>query len=72
MQQVRLDEATTQLADLIDAAMRGEVVFITKNGEQSVRLVPVSQGRFSRRAGSAQGLIAMARDFDEPLDDFDI
>ncbi|MEM8535824.1 MAG: type II toxin-antitoxin system prevent-host-death family antitoxin [Chloroflexota bacterium] len=42
MQQVHLDEATTQLADLIDAAMRGEVVFIIKNGEQSVRLVPVA------------------------------
>lgn len=70
MQTVTLDEAKTHLVDLFDAAASGEEVFITKNNDQSVQLVPRLVKRRKRHFGSAQGLISMAHDFDEPLDDF--
>ncbi len=70
MQQVKLDEASTQLPTLIDAAMRGEVVLITTEDERTVQLVPVERNKRPRRPGSAKGLIEIADDFDEPLDEF--
>ena len=70
MQTVTLDEAKTHLVDLFDAAAAGEEVYITKNSDLSVQLVPRHVKRRKRHFGSAKGLISMAADFDEPLDDF--
>lgn len=70
MHQVKLDEATIQLPSLIDAAVRGEVVLITTDNQQTVQLVPVKRAKHPRRFGSAKGQIHMAHDFDDPLDDF--
>lgn len=71
MQTVSLDEARTHLVDLFDAAAAGEEVFITKNNDLSVQLVPRPVKRRRRHFGSAKGLISMAPDFDGPLDEFD-
>lgn len=70
MQTVTLDEARTHLMDLIEAAAAGEEVFIRKDAELSVQLVPRTAKRRKRQFGSAKGLISMAPDFDEPLEDF--
>lgn len=70
MQTVTLDEARTHLADLFDAATAGEEVFITKNDDLSVQLIPRPVKKRKRHFGSAKGLISMAPDFDAPLDDF--
>ena len=75
MQQVSADEAKERLAELIEAAVKGETVLITRDDEQAVRLVPVAQpvahAKRRRKAGSAQGLIVMSDDFDAPLEDFE-
>lgn len=42
MQAVTVDEAQTRLVDLVEAAISGETVVITKDGQQ-IRLVPVLQ-----------------------------
>lgn len=70
MHQVNVDEATTQLSSLIAAAVRGEVVLIITDDQQTVRLMPVKQAKQPRRPGSAKGIIHMADDFDAPLEDF--
>lgn len=70
MQQVTIGEATKQLSHLIDAAVRGEIVLITTDDRQIVQLVPVKHAKQPRRAGSAKGMIRMAEDFDDPLEDF--
>ena len=70
MQQVTLDEAKTHLVDLIEAAVAGEQVFITRDEGITVQLVPHIVKRRKRQFGSAKGLIAMAPDFDAPLDEF--
>jgi prevent-host-death family protein len=71
MQQVSADEAKERLAELIEAAVKGETVLITRDDEQVVRLVPITRTKRRRKAGSAQGLIVMSDDFDAPLEDFE-
>jgi antitoxin (DNA-binding transcriptional repressor) of toxin-antitoxin stability system len=69
-QQVKLDEAQVRLSRLIDAAIKGEIVFILKDEQQAVQLVPVEPPVRRRQFGSAKGLIVMSDDFDAPLEDF--
>lgn len=69
--QVNYDEAKRRLQELIDAAVRGEKVFITREDEKTVQLVPVPENKPRPVFGSAKGLIWMADDFDAPLADFD-
>lgn len=70
MQQISLREASENLPSLIDAAVRGEVILITTDDQQIIRLMPITQPKKPRQFGSAKGLIRMADDFDAPLDDF--
>lgn len=71
MHQVNVEEAKTHLTDLIDAAVNGEEILITKDEQHVVRLVPVSKAKPRPQFGSAKGLITISDDFDEPLADFD-
>jgi antitoxin (DNA-binding transcriptional repressor) of toxin-antitoxin stability system len=70
MQQVTPEEARAHLAELMDAALRGERVVIARDDQHAVQLIPVTPTRQSRQAGSAKGLIVIHEDFDAPLDDF--
>ena len=70
MSTVTLDIAQANLSDLIEDAIRGKEVFITKDGKPLVKLVPVSQPKPRPVFGSAKGLISMSDDFDAPLEDF--
>ena len=70
MHQVSVEEAKTTLPDLIDAAVSGDEVVITKDAQHIVKLVPVLRAKGVPQFGSAKGLITVAEDSDEPLDDF--
>ena len=70
MHQINVEDAKSNLPDLIDAAINGEEVVITKDDQHIVRLVPVSRAKPRPQFGSAKGLISMSDDFDEPLRDF--
>lgn len=70
MYQFKLDEAKICLPDLIEAAIRGEEVFILKDDHPVVQLVPVKPPKRHPKFGSAKGLVVMAEDFDAPLEDF--
>ena len=67
---VNYDDVKTQITDLIEAAMRGDKVVITKNGRQIIQLVPVKKPRHNRKFGSAKGKIKLAPDFNAPLANF--
>lgn len=72
MIRVSVDDAQTQLSDLMDAA-RGETILIEKEvdqGAQIVQLVAVALHKPMPQFGSARGLIKTADDFNAPLDDF--
>lgn len=69
MNPITIAEAAQKLPDLIDAALRGEEVVITKDGSV-VKLIPaVPVKRYPAKAGSAKGQIWMSDDFDEPLEE---
>ena len=70
MYHIELDEAKAKMDAVIQTALDGEEVVITQNDEPVLKIVPVSKSTPRRRAGSARGLISMAEDFDEPLEDF--
>lgn len=65
-----LEDAQNQLQKLIASALRGEKVIIKVDGSEEVQLVPSKKSRKPRKPGSAEGLIKMSEDFDDPLDDF--
>ena len=70
MHQITVEDAKSNLPDLIDTAINGEEVVITKDAQHIVKLVPVSQAKPRPQFGSAKGLISMSDDFDGPLEDF--
>lgn len=72
-----VDVAETQFRELIEAALRGEDVLITTNGDDgqpSVRISRVSEAvdddRPKPKFGSAKGKLTVPDDFDDPLEDF--
>jgi prevent-host-death family protein len=67
---VNIHEAKTHLSRLVDAAVGGDVVVIARANRPLVQLVPVAELDQQRRLGTAAGRVAMAEDFDAPLDDF--
>lgn len=69
MSHVELADAQQHFADLVERAVHGEDIVITKSKKPLVKLVALSTPR-PRRPGSAKGLIQIRDDFDEPLADF--
>jgi prevent-host-death family protein len=61
-------EAKAHFSTLVRKALQGEDVVIARDNQPLLRLVPV--GVASRAPGSAKGRVAMAADFDAPLEDF--
>ena len=71
MTKVTLEDAGTQLSQLIQAAKQGEEVVITQNDQPVAKLVSIPQQKAHAQFGSAKGLLVyMAEDFDAPLEDF--
>jgi antitoxin (DNA-binding transcriptional repressor) of toxin-antitoxin stability system len=67
--QINVAEAKIRLQDLIEAAIKGEAVFILKDDQQAVQLVPAKLPVRCPQFGSAADLVVIADDFDAPLED---
>lgn len=71
MSQVDIAEAKAKLHELLEIALNGEEVVITKDSHPVVKLVPVPDKPPEKRPraqfGSMKDLIWVADDFDEPL-----
>ena len=67
--QYNVADAKARLSSLVREVLAGSEVIIARDNKPLVKMVPVS-ARGRRVPGSAKGLIAMAADFDAPLDDF--
>ena len=72
MMQLNIVEAKDQLAEIINQALSGEEIVITRENKPLVKLVPfVDLPAGKRMPGSGKGhIIDMADDFDAPLQDF--
>jgi len=61
-----MHEAKTKLSELVKRAEQGEEIVIARNGEPTVRLVPVARRhRLAEVEGIYEGRIWMSDDFDE-------
>lgn len=67
---VSVYEAKSKLSQMINAALEGEEVIVTRNGEDTVSLIPV-QKKKNDWIGMYEGQIVILDDFDEPLDEFE-
>jgi len=68
--QIKQSDLPKKLWSLIDAALRGEPVFIERDDKAVIQLLPLKQMFRPRKAGSAKGLLKISDDFDAPLGDF--
>jgi antitoxin (DNA-binding transcriptional repressor) of toxin-antitoxin stability system len=68
MHQIDLEQAKAEVNRLLETALEGEEVVITRDDKPVLRLVRVNGVR--RHSGSARGKICMSEDFDKPLEDF--
>jgi len=68
--QVSIDEAKERLSSLVEEVIKGKEIFITKDNKPVIKLVLVSENKIAPKAGSAKGMLTIADDFDEPLEEF--
>jgi prevent-host-death family protein len=70
MARIGMHEAKTNLSRLVERALEGEEIVLTRRGEAAVRLVPERpQGGFASLAGVWEGRVWIADDFDELPDE---
>lgn len=70
MQRVTIHAAKTHLSRLIEAALAGEEVVISRGSTPVVRLVPIARQTF--KVGVLAGQLGMGPDFLAPLDDAEL
>jgi antitoxin (DNA-binding transcriptional repressor) of toxin-antitoxin stability system len=61
--------AKTNLSQLVERALAGEEIVLTRRGEPAVRLVPERGAGFASLAGVWGGRVRIADDFDELPDE---
>jgi len=69
MAEFGVHEAKTHFSKLLERALAGEDIVITRSGEPLIKLVPVQRKR-KPNFGFAEGTVHMADDFDELPDEF--
>ena len=67
MEQYKLADAKARFSEIVQKAMLGEVITVTKENRPVVRIVPIKPA--TRNPGTGKG-IWMAADFAQPLADF--
>jgi prevent-host-death family protein len=67
---VSVYEAKSKLSQMINKALEGEEVVITRNGEDTVKLTPVPKKK-ADWIGMYKGQIVIHDDFDDPLEEFE-
>jgi prevent-host-death family protein len=61
---VNMHEAKSTLSRLVERALKGDDIVVSKAGRPLVRLVPVARVATNRRPGRWKGRVSIARDFD--------
>lgn len=67
MKSVGIYEARAALSQLVEQALSGEEIVITRRGRPAVRLVPVAETLPPRKPGALKGLFEVTEEFFEPL-----
>lgn len=67
MKTFTIQDATRNLAQLIERALGGEEIVISAGGKKIVRLAPVTNRTRSRQPGVLRGKLRLSPEFFEPL-----
>ena len=68
-----MHEAKTHLSRLVDMALEGDDVVITRRDRPVVRLTPIAESNRRRAVGALPGLLKkMPDDFNETLEDWNV
>ena len=67
MTQLDITQAKSNLAKLLDLAIKGEEIVITQDDKPVAKISPIKR---PLKRGSAKGKVWMSDDFDEPLEEF--
>ncbi len=67
MNQLDIKEVKSDFPKILELAIEGEEIIITRDNQPVAILSPAKK---PLKRGSAKGKIWMSEDFDEPLDDF--
>ncbi|MCH7614127.1 MAG: type II toxin-antitoxin system Phd/YefM family antitoxin [Nitrospinae bacterium] len=69
---VTIHQAKTHFSQLIQRALAGEEIIVSRGKEPVARIVPIPEARKERRLGGAKGIVKyIAKNFDEPLEEFE-
>jgi prevent-host-death family protein len=68
MASISVYQARAELSRLIERALAGEEIVITRRGKPTVRLLPVEQA-LPRKPGALKGKLTLPESFFDPLPD---
>lgn len=72
MATISIHEAKTHFSQLINRALAGEEIIVSRGKDPVVKIVPLPGARKKRESGRCKGLVEwIAPDFDEPLEEFE-
>jgi len=70
-QKIDIKKAAVCFSDLIQRSASGKEIIITQEGQPIAKLVAIREPQTKKRQfGSAAGMIKIAEDFDQPVEDF--
>lgn len=67
MESVNIYEAKTRLSQLVDKAVAGEDVVVSRNGKPLVRITALGTPKRRIKFGVLKGKVKISPDFDAPL-----
>ncbi len=74
MQRIDLNQAQARLPQLLENALRGEEIIITRDEQPIAKIVPLmaeaKEANGDLRLGSARDVLIIHEDFDAPLAEF--
>ena len=69
---VSIHEAKTHFSKLIQRALAGEEVIVSRGKEPVDKIVPIPEAKKERKPGGTKGLVKrISPDFDDPLEEFE-
>jgi prevent-host-death family protein len=71
MHTYKIHEAKAKLSSIINEALSGEEVIITKRNKPLVKIIPFRKHADTRRLGTAKGEITIHSDFDDIPEGFE-
>lgn len=69
---VTIHQAKTHFSQLIQRALAGEEIIVSKGKDPVAKIVPIPEARKERQLGGAKGIVKyISPHFDDPLEEFE-